>query len=384
MDQSSTNEQEVAEESQSSTNEQKVAEKAQSSTNGQKVAEKAVVGSRLWYSRFSRKTWKVVGSVAAVVVIIAATFATIQVKANIDASANATQNAVVKQVAVPPYQYYNPVLPPVLEGDTVNVQLEVQEDLITIAPGVAYHAWTYNGTAPGPVIHLRQGQTVHFTLVNHGTMPHAIDFHAAETPWNVNYQAIPANSSLSFDWKANYPGVFLYHCGATPVIAHMSHGMYGMVVVDPATAGYAHPADVQYTIVQSEFYTMRTDDGSYVNDDSKALNGGTPDFVTFNGYSNQYVQHPLVAKVGQRIRIFIGNPGINHFSAIHIIGAIIKDVYVDGNPSDHFTNAQTITIPPGGATMIDMVIPQAGEYPFITHNMSDMSKGALALIKVTN
>lgn len=354
-----------------------------SSTSEQKGAGQAAVSRRRQYPRLSHKTWKIAGSVAAVVVIIAAIIVTIQVKASSDTSATTTQNAAVKQVAVPLYQYYNPVLPPVLEGDTVNVQLEVQENLITIAPGVAYHAWTYNGTAPGPVIHLRQGQTVHFTLVNHGTMPHAIDFHAAETPWNVNYQAIPANSSFSFDWKANYPGVFLYHCGATPVIAHMSHGMYGMVVVDPA-AGYAQPADVQYTIVQSEFYTTRTADGSYVNDDNKALNGGTPDFVTFNGYSNQYVQHPLVAKVGQRIRIFIGNPGINHFSAIHIIGAIIKDVYVDGNPSNHFTDAQTITIPPGGATMIDLVIPQAGEYPFITHNMSDMSKGALALIKVTN
>jgi nitrite reductase (NO-forming) len=352
-------------------------------TDKQRAAEEVAIGNQPQRRRFSRKTWKIVGPIAAVVLIIAATLVAVQVKANADATTSTTQAVHVKQVAVPPYQYYNPTLPPVLEGDNVNVQLEVQENLITIASGVAYHAWTYNGTAPGPVIHLRQGQTVHFTLVNHGTMPHAIDFPAAETPWNVNYQAIPANSSFSFDWKANYAGVFLYHCGATPVIAHMSHGMYGMVVVDPA-AGYAQPADVQYTIVQSEFYTMRTADGSYVNDDAKALSGGSPDYVTFNGYSNQYVEHPLVAKVGQRIRIFIGNPGINHFSAIHIIGAIIKDVYVDGNPSSHATNAQTIIIPPGGATMIDLAIPQAGEYPFITHNMSDMSKGALALIKVTN
>jgi nitrite reductase (NO-forming) len=356
----------------------------QSSIDKQKTAEEAARSRQLPHRYLSRKTWKMLGLVAAVIVILTAAFAAIQVKAGIDASANTAQGATVKQVVVPPYKYYNPVLPPVPQGDIVNVQLEVQENLITIAPGVAYHAWTYDGTVPGPVIHLRQGQTIHFTLINHGTMPHAIDFHAAETPWNVNYQAIPANSSFSFNWKANYPGVFLYHCGAAPVIAHMSHGMYGMVVVDPASQGYAQPADVQYAILQSEFYIMRTADGSYVNDDNKALNAGTPDYVTFNGYSNQYEQHPLVAKVGQRIRIFIGNAGVNHFSAIHVIGAIIKDVYVDGNPGHHFTDAQTIIIPPGGASVIDLVIPQAGEYPLITHDMSDMSKGAVALINVTN
>lgn len=345
------------------------------------AAEEPTTGSQPKRRRPTKKVWIIAGSVVAVLLIIG-TVITGLINTNVNAAASTAQATPVKQVAVPPYKYYDPTLPPVPEGDTVNVQLEVKEQLISIAPDVAYHAWTYNGTAPGPVIHLRQGQTVHFTLINHGTMPHAIDFHAAETPWSVNYQSIPANSTFSFDWKANYAGVFLYHCGATPVMAHMSHGMYGIVVVDPA-AGYAQPADVQYAIVQSEFYTQRTDDGSYVNDDAKTMNGN-PDYVTFNGYSNQYVQHPLLAKVGQRIRIFIGNPGVNHFSAIHIIGAIIKDVYVDGNPTSHTTYAQTINIPPGGASVIDLVIPQAGEYPLITHNMSDMSRGALALIKVTD
>lgn len=355
---------------------------SQSSKNEPKTAEEMVEGKRPEFRNPSSKTWKIAGSAVAIIVIIAAAMIGVQMKANAGATTSSAQATPVKQVAVPPYQYHDPTLPPVLTGDTVNVQLEVQEKLISIAPGVAYHAWTYNGTAPGPVIHLRQGQTVHFTLVNHGSMPHAIDFHAAETPWSTNYQAIPANSSLSFDWKANYAGVFLYHCGATPVMAHMANGMEGMVVVDPAN-GYAQPAAAQYAIVQSEFYTSRTADGSYVYDGNKALNGN-PDYVTFNGYSDQYMQHPLTVKAGQRIRIFIANPGVNHDSAIHIIGAIIKDVYTDGSPSSHSSYSQTINIPPGGASMIELVIPQAGEYPLITHNMSDMSKGAVAVIKATN
>ncbi|MBO0783523.1 MAG: multicopper oxidase domain-containing protein [Ktedonobacteraceae bacterium] len=140
----------------------------------------------------------------------------------------------VSQVIPPAHATYDAHAPAVLQGSTVNVTLSVKEVLVSIAPGVAYHAWTFNGTVPGPVIRVRQGQTVHFTLVNEGAMPHSIDFHAAQTPWNVNYQEVAAGKSFSFNWKANAPGVFMYHCGAPTVIYHMANGMYGAIIVDPA------------------------------------------------------------------------------------------------------------------------------------------------------
>ncbi len=102
-----------------------------------------------------------------------------------------------------PHQTYNASAPAALGGSTVNVTLTVKELLVSIAPGVVYHARTFNGTVPGPVIRVRQGQTVHFTLVNDGNMPHSIDFHAAQVPWNVDYQEVPVGKSFSFDWKAN-------------------------------------------------------------------------------------------------------------------------------------------------------------------------------------
>ncbi len=149
-------------------------------------------------------------------------------------STASTSANTAPSVAVPSHQTYNANAPAALQGSTVNVTLTVKEVMISIAPGIAYHAWTFNGTVPGPVIRVRQGQTVHFTLVNDGNMPHSIDFHAAQTPWNVNYQEVPPGKSFTFDWKANYPGVFMYHCGAPVVIYHMANGMYGAIIVDPA------------------------------------------------------------------------------------------------------------------------------------------------------
>lgn len=282
-------------------------------------------------------------------------------------------------VPIPAHDTYNALAPATPQGNAVNLTLTVKELLVTIAPGVAYHAWTFNGTVPGPVLRVRQGQTVHFTLINNGNMPHSIDFHAAQTPWNVNYQPIAPGKSFSFTWRANYPGVFMYHCGAPVTIYHMVNGMYGAIIVDPAT-GWA-PAQ-EYVLVQSEFYTHQLPDGTYAADPTK-LDAGNPDYVVFNGYVNQYKDSPLVAKAGQRIRIFVLNAGPTLFSAFHVIGAIFSDSYVDGNPANHMVGNQTVMVPPGGGMVVELTIPQAGLYPFVTHSFSSVGKGAIGVIKVT-
>ncbi|HLJ34248.1 MAG TPA: multicopper oxidase domain-containing protein [Ktedonobacteraceae bacterium] len=289
-----------------------------------------------------------------------------------------SQNApAAAQVVVPPHQTYNAKPPVTPAGNVVNLTLTVKELLISIAPGVAYHAWTFNGTVPGPVLRVRQGQTVHFTLINDGNMPHSIDFHAAQTPWNVNYQDVPPGKSFSFNWQADYPGVFMYHCGAPTVIYHMANGMYGQIIVDPAN-GWA-PAQ-EYSLVQSEYYTALQPDGSYSSDPTK-LDNATPDYVVFNGYANQYKAAPLVVKAGQRIRLFLVNAGPSEFSAFHVIGAIFSDVYIDGNPANHMVGNQTVMIPPGGGVVVELTIPAPGLYPFVTHSFVDVGKGALGVIK---
>lgn len=292
-------------------------------------------------------------------------------------SSSSTQAAPT--VAVPPHQTYDAQAPATPQGATVNLTLTVKELLVSIAPGVAYHAWTFNGTVPGPVLRVRQGQLVHFTLINDGTMPHSIDLHAAQTPWNVNYQTIAPGKSFSFTWRADYPGVFMYHCGAPVTIYHMVNGMYGAILVDPAN-GWA-PAQ-EFVLVQSEFYTAQLPDGTSAVDNTKLMNG-TPDDVVFNGYANQYQASPLVAKANQRIRLFIVNAGPTLFSAFHVVGAIFSETYLDGNPANHLVGNQTVTIPPGGGVVVELTIPQAGLYPFVTHSFAGVSKGAVGVLKVT-
>lgn len=289
-----------------------------------------------------------------------------------------TTTSNITPVKPPAHTTYNAQPPAALQGDTVEVNLVAKEALIALSPTVAYNAWTFNGTVPGPIIRVRQGQTIHFTLTNDSKMPHSIDFHAAQTPWNVNYQAVAPGKSFSFDWKANYPGIFMYHCGTPPVMIHMANGMYGAIIVDPPS-GWASAQE--YTLVQSEFYTHLDRNGTY-SVDGNTLMQAAPNMVVFNGYANQYKDTPLTAKPGERIRLFVVNAGPSLFSAFHVIGAVFSDVYLDGNPANHMQGMQTVTIPPGGGAVLELTIPDAGSYPFLTHSFMAADMGALGVLKV--
>jgi nitrite reductase (NO-forming) len=298
-------------------------------------------------------------------------------------SSNASSTATGPKTGInTPHKPYNAAAPTAQDGDTVNITLDVNEgdvDRIGIAPNVTYEAWMYGGSVPGPVLRVKQGQTINFTLVNKGKIAHSLDFHAAQTPPNVNYVNVLPGKSLSYTWKANFPGVFMYHCGTPTVAHHMANGMYGAIIVDP-TDGWS-PAR-EYVLVQSEFYMKSNGDGTFGLDVNGIMNGNPPDLVVFNGYANQYKDAPLTAKPNEKVRLFVLNAGPSDFSAFHVIGAIMSDVYADGNPANKTVGQQTVTIPPGGGAVLEFSVPEAGSYPFVTHSFSDAMKGAIGVLKI--
>ena len=244
--------------------------------------------------------------------------------------------------------------------------------LISASPATAYRSMNFNHQVPAPVLRLTEGDSVHFRLTNEGQMPHSIDFHAAQTAWSTNYQEVAPGASFSFDWKASYPGVFMYHCGAAPVLMHMADGMYGAVIVDPKRG---RPTAREYLLVQSEFYGSG---GEY----AKMLSN-PPDFVVFNGQANRYKTTPLAASVGELVRTFIVNAGPNSSSAFHVIGALFSHYEADGYPANAMGMHQTIDVPPGSGALVELTFAEPGSYPFVTHKFSDASKGALGLFKVS-
>ncbi len=267
-------------------------------------------------------------------------------------------------------------------GSVVDVNLTAMETTQTIAEGVKYQVWTFNGTAPGPVIRVHVGDTIHFTLTNASThgLSHSMDFHAAQTPWDKNYQPVAPGETATFDWVARFPGVFMYHCGVPPVLMHIANGMYGAIVVEPDGLAPAR----EYVLVSSEFYPGPKPVDGVLEGSLDAMLSAHPTYVVFNGVANQYQTAPLEARPDELIRLWVMNAGPTLTNAFHVIGALFDHVYPDGNPTNQLNGLQTFNVAPGAGAMFELKIPDVGLYPFVTHSFAYTGLGSVGVIKVAS
>lgn len=283
---------------------------------------------------------------------------------------------------------YDARLAPVSDAEVKEFRIPIKDATIQIADGVKYSAWTFGGTVPGPVIHVRQGDLVRIKVVNEAPMPHSIDFHAARIPANVAYRMIMPHDSISFEFTARDPGAFLVHCGTPPVTMHLAQGMYMPIIVDPR-GGWGTKADKEFVIVQSEFYAKgdsAAPAGTPETADWPAAQEKRASHVVFNGRAFQYKSSPLKVDVGDRVRLFVINAGPNLDSDFHLVGAIFDRVYPDGNPDHALTGVQTYPVPAGGGVVFETRFDKDGSgeglYAFVTHSFADAEKGAVGIIQV--
>jgi nitrite reductase (NO-forming) len=262
------------------------------------------------------------------------------------------------------------------------IRLEMKHAPIAIAPGVTYAAWTFGGTVPGPALHVRQGDTVDFTLVNGANIPHSMDFHAAEIAPSKYYTNVMPGDSLHYRFVARVPGAFMYHCGTAPVAMHIANGMYGALVVDPATP---RSKAKELVLVQSEFYLNGKPDrdGNQGLDWQKLL-GQAPDHIVFNGRAGQYASHPIEARPGELMRIYLVNAGPNRISSFHVVGGIFERVFEDGSQANPLIGVQTVNVPVGGGAIFEIRLREPGDYPFVTHAFADATKGGVGVLRASS
>jgi nitrite reductase (NO-forming) len=329
-------------------------------------------------------SWRVQApALAGVLLLVALLLAGLHSALNVRSASPAAAAAAVTPLSLastqPIKQARDARLPPLQPGDSVDVQITSSDNTVEIASGVQYQAWTFGKTVPGPVIHVRQGQTVNVTLTNRGTMQHSIDFHSAITPPSLHYVDIMPGESITFSFVAKVPGAFLYHCGTPPVLLHIGNGMYGAIIVDPAEP--LPPAAESYVLVQGEWYTQQVS-GTLMAGSYEKMQQIRPDEVVFNGAAFQYAQHPLTAKPGDLVRLYVVNAGPNLWSAFHVIGAIFDKVYPGGNPAQAIDGVSTYSVGPGEGAVFDLTLDEAGHYPFVDHSMAHAVLGAQGILEV--
>ncbi len=274
-------------------------------------------------------------------------------------------------------------LPAALVGDLVKVQMTLKDMVVEIAPGVKYNTWAFDGHgAPGPVIHVREGQMVEMTLTNGGAIPHSIDFHAARIAPNVAFRDVAPGESITFRFRASDPGIYMYHCGTKPVLAHIANGMYGAIIVQPRAA--LPPVDNEYVLVGSEWYLTSDGVSEPASLDMGKARSRMPDWVTFNGYANQYVTHPLTADPGETTRFWVVAAGPTNNVNFHVVGAMLDRAWINSDVTQFQRNVQTAIVPAGGGAFFDVKVDAEGLYPFVSHAFADVDLGQVGLLKVGN
>ncbi len=290
------------------------------------------------------------------------------------------------------YVLFPPEAPARLDGEVHDIELYIQEKMMTVAQGdeggFVQAVWTFgttpdNGTVPGPVIRVRVGDTIRVHLINPDTnqVGHSIDFHASQVAWNDEMTTINPGEEKVYEWTADYAGVWMYHCGTSPALHHIANGMYGMVIVEP-TEGLP-PVDAEVAVVQSEWYLGPQGEPASLT--KAAAPAPAPDYVVFNGVANQYVDNPIAVETGDRVRIFVLNAGPSIDSSFHVVGTIFSGVtkegvrLVPGNEGNY--GSQAVDLSPAQGAIVEMVMPEDGLYPMVTHAFNFVGRGALGLFQ---
>ncbi|GGD37825.1 copper-containing nitrite reductase [Aureimonas glaciei] len=284
----------------------------------------------------------------------------------------------------------NPIdIPPPItrkQPETVKVELETVELEARLDGRTTFRYWTFNGTVPGPFVRVRVGDTVEVTLKNaeDSSMMHNVDFHAVTGPGGgAEATSAAPGETKGFTFKALKPGIYVYHCAVPPVAMHIANGMYGLILVEPEEG--LPPVDREFYVMQGEIYTEEAFGSSGLLTESyeKLLNE-RPEYFVLNGHVGALTEHfPLKAKVGETVRIYFGVGGPNFTSSFHVIGEIFDKVYQLGSvTSPPLTDVQTVLVPAGGATIVELKVEVPGRYVLVDHALSRVERGLAGFLIV--
>ncbi len=270
------------------------------------------------------------------------------------------------------------------------ITMKTTEEVAEIEPGVTFHYMTFDGQVPGPMIRVREGDTIYFTLEVPEDLNmdmHNIDFHATYGPGGgAADTTIGPGESATIEFKVMYPGVHIYHCTVPQMDHHISAGMFGAILVEPEDG--LPEVDRELYFGQHELYTEGTagEEGHHRFDFGRMRNED-PTYVVLNGEAYAFTENgrgPIPAEKGETVRVFFANGGPNLTSAVHPIGNVMSRYYRDGDVlSEPDRNIETAPVSPGAVTMWEMETPVPGPIKIVDHALSRVvRKGMLGVIDV--
>jgi nitrite reductase (NO-forming) len=274
------------------------------------------------------------------------------------------------------------------EPKTHEVELVCEEVTAEIESGVTFNYMTFGGEVPGPMIRVREGDTIDLTIRNpdRNNKPHNVDFHACYgTGGGAEATTIAPGEVERLRFKAMYPGSFIYHCAVATMDFHISSGMFGMILVEPREG--LPEVDHEFYFGQHEVYTDK-DKGKegHHGFDFEAMKAEEPTYVLLNGEEYAYTadnKGPLKVETGDTARVFLVTGGPNVTSNFHPIGNVWSKSWAEGAiESEPEINVQTKPVAPGSCFIGEMEFPVPETVKLVDHALSRVvHKGMMAEIK---
>lgn len=273
------------------------------------------------------------------------------------------------------------------QAEVVDVNMTVtEEDIVIDNAGNTQPMWTYDGTIPGPVVRVTEGDTVNFSMLNHedNEESHSMDFHAAVVDVLDEFASVSPGETREFTFEANHPGVFIYHCGADTMSEHIARGMYGVIIVDPKegySEAYPEP-DREYILVQGDLFeegTSAEDITMGENWQNALVNGKV---FHYDPVHDSNAGITLEAEPGERVRIYFVNAMINEAAAFHPIAGIWERVWDNGRVENVSWGLQTVEVPPAHGIVADIIPPadRPTNNALVDHRMKHALNGGISVL----
>ncbi len=268
--------------------------------------------------------------------------------------------------------------------------MTIDEVKIKVGPGLDYNVFAFNGTVPGPLIHIKQGDEVTVHVTNNTSLPHTIHWHGLYQTDNWQNDGVPAiaqaegiqaGDTYTYHWIAEKPGTMWYHCHVNANEHVGIRGMWGPIVVDPKK-----PTRLEKKVTKDVIMMMSSWESKYADKFGKGA-GPTdlPNFFSINAKSFPMDQ-PLRVKKGDVVRVrFIGAG--NSLHAMHSHGHDMVVAFRDGLPLAEPYSVDTQLIYPGSHNDVIMYMNNSGRFIFHDHidtqstNNGKFPGGAVTIIE---
>lgn len=234
-----------------------------------------------------------------------------------------------------------------------------------VSPGVFYNVWTFNGTIPGPTIRATEGDKIKINFINNGSKPHSLHTHGIH-PAEMDgvFDMIGPHGKFTYEFTAEPYGVFPYHCHMTPLEEHITHGLYGVMIIDPK---------IDRPVADEMVMVMNGYDTDFDTENN---------FYTVNGIPYYYMHKPIEVNKNEMVRIYLVNmlefDPINNFH----LHANLFDYYPSGTSKIPVELNDIVTMSQGERGILEFKYKYPGDYMFHAHKTEFAEKGWMGLFRV--